>query len=137
MPRQKKSKGLSSWAIPAVVVLIALAAYFSLHQGSADASLRTVQDLDPDLYYQDANSLRGITYKINATIDSSLGNSPFTGRLFSVDLNQAVSGAPPAILPVLIPLNLGSLTIQKGQHYLMKVKVVDNGMLEVQEAIKP
>jgi hypothetical protein len=38
---------------------------------------------------------------------------------------------------VLVPPVLGSLTIQKGQHYLMKVKVVEDGLLKVEEARKP
>ena len=41
------------------------------------------------------------------------------------------------MLPVLVPLELGNLTIQKGQHYLMKVKVVEDGLLKVEEARKP
>jgi hypothetical protein len=37
----------------------------------------------------------------------------------------------------LIPLELGGLTIQKGQHYLMRVKVIESGLLKVEEATKP
>ena len=46
------------------------------------------------------------------------------------------SGAP-VVLPVLVPMELGALTIQKGQHYMMRVKVIDNGLLKVEEARKP
>jgi hypothetical protein len=137
MPRKKKSGGFPPWLIPLIVILVPAAAYYSLREGSADASLRSVEELDPDLYYQDANSLRGNTYKIDASIDSALGNSPTKGRLFSVDLNKAAQGGAPVILPVLVPPILGNLTIQKGQHYLMKVKVVDNGLLQVEDARKP
>jgi hypothetical protein len=41
------------------------------------------------------------------------------------------------VLPVLVPPTLSGLTIQKGQHYLMKVKVVEDGLLKVEEANKP
>ena len=113
------------------------AAYFSLHKAGGDSSLRTTEELNPDLYYENANSLRGNTYKIDAEIDSSLGNSPSKGRLFSVVLKGGNENGQPLVLPVLVPTELGNLTIQKGQHYLMKVKVVDNGLLRVEEATKP
>ena len=137
MARKKKSKGLPPWLIGLAVLLVAAAAYFSLRQNGADASMRTVEELNPDLYYENANSLRGNTYKIDTEIDSALGSSPTKGRLFSVTLKNANKNGAPVILPVLVPMELNSLTIQKGQHYLMKVKVVDSGLLRVEEASKP
>jgi len=137
MPRKKKSSGLSLWLIVLLVVIAGAAAYFSLHRGGGDSSLRTTEELNPDLYYENANSLRGNTYKIDAEIDSALGNSPSKGRLFSVVLKGGTESGAPLVLPVLVPIELGNLTIQKGQHYLMKVKVIDNGLLRVEEATKP
>jgi len=123
-----------------LIVLVALLGggfYLIIAQGGKEGSLRTVEELDPKLYYDNANSLRGNTYRIDAEIDSALGNSPTKGRLFSVTLKNPGKGGAPVILPVLVPIELGKLTIQKGQHYLMKVKVVDNGLLSVEEARKP
>jgi hypothetical protein len=137
MSRKKKSKGLPPWLVGFLVLLIAAAAYYSLTKNAPDSSLRTVEELSPDLYYENANSLRGNTYKIDAVIDSSLGNSPTKGRLFSVAVKGSDKSGNSAVLPVLIPVSLGNLTIQKGQHYLMKVKVVENGLLQAEEAIKP
>lgn len=137
MSRKKKSKGIPPWLIGLLVLLIGGAAYVSFHQNSTESSLRTVEELNPDLYYQNANSLRGNTYKIDATIDSSLGNSPTKGRLFSVAVTRTDKSGPPAVLPILVPPILNTLTIQKGQHYLMKVKVIENGILELEEAQKP
>ena len=137
MSRKKKSKGIPPWLIGLIVLLLGVAAFLSLRQNSSEASLRTIEELNPELYYENANSLRGNTYKIDVTIDSSLGNSPSMGRLFSVAAKSMDKNGSPAILPVLVPARLGSLTIQKGQHYLMKVKVVDNGLLQVEEAEKP
>jgi hypothetical protein len=137
MPRPKKSQGLPSWLIGFLLLLIAVAAYFSFQQSSSNNSLRTVEELDSNLYYENANSLRGNTYKVDVTIDSALGNSPTKGRLFSVILSKNDKGGGESILPVLVPVSLGNLTIQKGQHYLMKVKVVENGLLQVEEAQKP
>jgi hypothetical protein len=137
MSRQKKSQGLPLWLIALLVVLAIAGGYFGLRQNGGDAALRTTEELDPSLYYDNANSLRGNTYKIDAEIDSSLGNSPIKGRLFSVTMKNSTKNGAPVILPVLIPPNLGDLTIQKGQHYLMRVKVIDNGLLSVEEARKP
>lgn len=120
-----------------IVLSVATVAYFSLRDNTSDSSLRTVEELNPDLYYDNANSLRGNTYKIDVTIGSSLGNSPSKGRLFSVVTKSTENNTASAILPVLVPLSLGNLTIQKGQHYLMKVKVIENGLLQVEEAKKP
>ena len=137
MSRKKKSKGFPAWLIAIVVVLIVGGAYFVFLQGGNESSLRTVEELDPTLYYDNANSLRGNTYKIDVEIDSSLGNSPSKGRLFSVTLRKNGSNGSPVVLPVLIPNSLSNLTIQKGQHYVMKVKVIENGLLKVEEASKP
>jgi hypothetical protein len=139
MSRQKKSKGFPVWLIALLVLLAGGGAYFGLHQGGGEASLRTTEELDPQVYYNNANSLRGNTYKVDVEIDSALGNSPSKGRLFSVMVKKDAKGGntAPEILPVLVPPELGSLTIQKGQHYIMKVKVVENGLLKVVEATKP
>lgn len=137
MSRHKKSRGLSPGIIILVLLLLGAAGYWTLRQGGNESSLRTVEELDPNLYYDNANSLRGNTYKIDVEIDSSLGNSPGKGRLFSVSLKKGGSGGVPRVLPVLIPTSLGNLTIQKGQHYVMKVKVIENGLLKVEEANKP
>jgi hypothetical protein len=139
MSRQKKSKGFPVWLIALGVLLAGGGAYFGMHQGGGDASLRTTEELDPQVYYNNANSLRGNTYKIDVEIDSALGNSATKGRLFSVVLKKDPKDAntAPEIFPVLVPTELGSLTIQKGQHYIMKVKVVENGLLKVEEATKP
>lgn len=137
MSRQKKSQGLPPWLIVLLVLLAAGGGFYGLHQNGGEASLRTTEALDPALYYDNANSLRGNTYKIDAEIDSSLGNSPTKGRLFSVVLKKQAQGGPPVVLPILVPPTLGGLTIQKGQHYLMKVKVIEDGLLKVEEANKP
>ena len=137
MSRQKKSQGLPPWLIILPIVIAAAGGFYGLRQNGGDASLRTTEELDPSIYYENANSLRGNTYKIDAEIDSSLGNSPTKGRLFSVILKNASKNGAPVVLPVLVPTSLGNLTIQKGQHYLMKVKVIEDGLLKVEEARKP
>jgi hypothetical protein len=137
MSRRGKSKGVPIWPLLLLAAAAAAAGYFFLAGDASKASLRTVEELPVELYYKDANSLRGNTYKIDAEIDSSLGISPGKGRLFSVILKNGAKEGIQTILPVLVPVKLGSLTIQKGQHYLMKVKVVEGGLLAVEDARKP
>jgi hypothetical protein len=137
MARHKKSRGISPLLIVFLLLVLGVGGYFTLRQGGSESSLRTVEELDPTLYYDNANSLRGNTYKIDVEIDSSLGNSPSKGRLFSVTLKKSGANGSPVVLPILVPNSLNNLTIQKGQHYLMKVKVIENGLLQVEEATKP
>ena len=137
MARHKKSLGIPPMLIVLLLVVLGAAGYFILRQGGSKSSLRTVEELDPTLYYENANSLRGNTYKIDAEIDSALGNSPSKGRIFSVVLKKDTKSGAPVVLPILVPVELGSLTIQKGQHYLMRVMVIDSGLLKVEEARKP
>lgn len=137
MSRQKKSRGIPPLGLAVLVIVVAVAGYFFMNRGGGDSSLRTTEELNPVLYYDNANSLRGNTYKIDAEIDSALGNSPSKGRIFSVVLKKDAKSGAPVVLPILVPTELGNLTIQKGQHYLMKVKVIENGLLKVEEARKP
>jgi hypothetical protein len=136
MSRRRRSN-VPLWTLLPVVVLLTAGGYVFFRSTPGAASLRTTEPLDPALYYESANSLRGNSYRIDVEIDSSLGNSASKGRLFSVKLKNPGSGGVPDLLPVLVPPALGSLTIQKGQHYLMKVRVVEGGLLEVQQAVKP
>jgi hypothetical protein len=136
MSRNKKSKGFPFWIALAFVAVAAGVGYFALRQ-EGRSSMRTIEELNPEDYYKDANSLRGNTYKIDVEIDSALGNSPSKGRLFSVILKNGAKGGEKSVLPVLVPVESGNLTIQKGQHYLMRVKVVESGLLKVEEATKP
>jgi len=115
MSRRKKPRGLPSWILPVLIALFGLGGYLIFSQGGKEGTLRTVEELDPSLYYGNANSLRGNTYRIDAEIDSALGNSRGKGRLFSMTLKNAAKGGAPVILPAPIPPTLGSLTIQKGQ----------------------
>lgn len=137
MARQRKSQSFPLLVVMVAAVLAAVAVMVVLKQGGGGSSLRTIEELDPNLYYENANSLRGNTYRINAEIDSSLGSSPSKGRLFSVRLKQGNNASGNVILPVLVPPELGTLTIQKGQHYIMKVKIAESGLLRVEEARKP
>ena len=137
MSRQRKNRGFPAWMLILAVALVVVAGYVLFKHADGSTSLRTVEELDPNLYCTNANSLRGNTYRIDAEINAALGNSPSKGRLFSVMLHGGRQGDRQVILPVLVPTSLGKLTIQKGQHYLMKVNVGEGGLLIVEEARKP
>lgn len=136
MARQSKILRLSGSTVLILLALFFFIWYFLIFNKSQKCSFKKVERLDPNLYYENANSLRGNTYRIDAEIDSSLGSPPSSGRLFSVVVKDAKESSP-VILPVLIPPPLGSLTIEKGQHYYLKVKVDERGMLIAEEAVKP
>lgn len=95
---------------------------------------RTVEDLDPAAYYENANSLRGNTYLIEGTIWNSLGWNPTKGRLFSLIIQQQNRDWT---LPIFVPHDLQTLNIQKNQKYVVKAKVNDQGILSVLEMTKP
>jgi len=136
MSRSNRVSRISLVGIVSVLSLLSACGYYILFHKSSDVAFRKIERLDPNLFYENANSLRGNTYRIDAEIDSSLGSPPSSGRLFSVVVKDARENGP-VILPVLIPPSLGSLTIEKGQHYYLKVKVDERGMLIAEEAVKP
>lgn len=95
---------------------------------------RTVEKLNPSDYYENANSLRGNVYQIEGTILNSLAWNPEKGRLFSIRLTTNDSKNWP--LPILIPVNLRQINIQKSQSYRAKVRINDSGILLVEEVRK-
>jgi len=94
---------------------------------------RTVEKLRPGDYLENANSLRGNIYQLEGVITASLGSSPEKGRLFSLRTSQGELEFP---LPILVPPEYRELNLQKGQRYRLKVRVNDNGLMEVEEMTK-
>jgi hypothetical protein len=89
---------------------------------------RTLAPLDVPAYLENANSLRGNSYKVSAAIWNYLGSNTQAGRLFSVE----VSGeGGKEILPLFIPAEFNSVNIQKGQHFNFSVEVNEKGILTV------
>jgi len=89
---------------------------------------RTLAPLDVPAYLENANSLRGNSYKLSASIWNYLASSPQAGRLFSVETATANSTE---ILPLFIPAEFNSINIQKGQHFNFSVEVNEKGILTV------
>ena len=114
----------------AVLIALAMAGGWLLYRFISDP-YRTLSPLDVAVYMQNANSLRGNVYKLNAVVNTQLAWAPNNGRLFSVDVDSRED-----VLPVLIPPSFNSMNIQKGQRYFFKIQVTDKGVLRVQDIRK-
>ena len=115
--------------LAAALVVAAIAGGYFLF-GRVSDPYRTVSALPVRDYLENANSLRGNVYKLDATVVKQLEWSSTSGRLFSVD---APGGE---VLPILVPANFGSLNIERGQRFLFKIEVGDKGILKAQEVKK-
>jgi hypothetical protein len=119
------------WIVGVVIlVLAAMAGGWALYKNVSDP-YRTLTPLDVAGYLENANSLRGNVYKLNAVVDTQLAWAPQLGRLYSVEVNGRND-----ILPLLIPASFNSMNIQKGQHYFFKIEVGDKGVLKVKDIRK-
>lgn len=128
MSRRASSK-VSLLKIIAALVLLFLAlggGYYLI--GNINDPYRTLHSLDVAAYYENANSLRGNEYKVDAKILNLLAWSPGKGRLFSIDV-ETKSGSSP--LGVLIPMEFNSVNLQKGQNFSFKIEVGQDGILTV------
>jgi len=110
---------------------IGVAVYFLVIR-SSDA-FRNLEKLDAISYAESAKSFQGGTYLVEGTLEELLDSSSASGRLVSL----AVSSSRGVILiPVLVPQNLGSFNLQKGQGLKIKVKGIVQGLLQAETIIK-
>lgn len=92
---------------------------------------RTTAILDTQLYLENANSLRGNTYRVTGTIRNFIKGSR-SGRLFSIEVDDAGK----SVLPILVPESLNKMNIQRGQSFAIRLTVDENGILHVEELRK-
>jgi hypothetical protein len=130
MARRAKSSlptGKLAMAAGAVVGLAGIAyAVF----GTAQDPFRTTSPLPVKDYLENANSIKGNTYRLEALVDKTLEVAPAVGRLFSVE-----SGGD--VLPLLVPATLNGTNIERGQKLHFKVQVNEKGLLVASEIRKP
>lgn len=86
--------------------------------------------LSTEEYLESSNALSGNTYKVEGTIDNRLDSWKGSDRLFSVQISEGGT-----FVPVLVPSTLDA-NIQRGQRYVFKVRVLENGVLEVLQLLK-
>lgn len=129
---RRASSSVNPWWVGGVIILVlaAMAGGWALYKNVSDP-YRTLTPLDVSMYLDNANSLRGNVYKLNATVDTQLAWAPLEGRLYSVEVNGRND-----ILPVLIPAAFNSMNVQKGQRYFFKLEVGDKGILRVRDIRK-
>ena len=128
MARRASSSAHPLWIVAAAALaLCAIGGGFFVFNRSGDP-YRTVTPLPIADYLDNSNSLRGNTYKLDATIFQSIEWSATAGRLFSVE-----AGAD--VLPILIPSSLNNINLDRGQRYYFKIHVGDKGVLTA-EAVK-
>jgi len=115
-------------AIVAVLTGVIGGGYSLLHRGPDPMTGLT--SLSTEEYLESSNALSGNTYKVEGTIDNRLDSWKSSDRLFSVQVSEGGS-----FVPVLVPSSLEA-NIQRGQRYVFKVRVLENGLLEVMELLK-
>lgn len=130
MPRRAKS-GIKPSHLIAIAAVLAggiSGGWSLLHRGTDP--MTGLADLSMEEYRDGSNALSGNTYKVEGTIDNRLDSWKNSDRLFSVQVGDAGG-----FVPVLIPASLEA-NIQRGQRYVFKVRVQENGVLEVVQLIK-
>jgi hypothetical protein len=129
---RRASSSVNPWWVGVVVifVLAAMVGGWALFRSVSDP-FRTLTALDVSAYLNNANSLRGNVYKLNAAVDTQLAWAPAKGRLYSVEVNGRDD-----ILAVMIPASFNNMNIQKGQRYFFKIEIGDKGILYVKDIRK-
>ena len=131
MARRRKSSFQPGWLIlVAVLLLVAFLGSQIFHSTAVDSN-RAVVLLDVTAYLENANSLRGNTYKVNGEVSNSLAWSPTSGRLFAVDVDQGKN-----TIPVLVTKEFNDINIQKGQKFNFVLEVDEKGLLRTKKITK-
>ncbi len=138
MSRRANSKIRPLWIALAVGALVVAITVGMIVQNTGGEPYRTVPELDLTEYLNNANSLQGNVYKVRGQITQSLGYSRGKGRLFSVEVTGSRPGEKSTgdVVPILVPLNLSYLNLQKGQRYIFRLEVGDGGILKAQDMQK-
>ncbi|NBX70002.1 MAG: hypothetical protein EBR01_13710 [Proteobacteria bacterium] len=130
---RRGSTQLTSKAIAgglALFLALGLGLFFLIRPSS---SFQNLERLDIESYSETAKPFTGGTYFVEGIMDNILVSSSSKGRLVSVTVS---SPKGLILIPILIPQNMGSFNLQKGQALKIKVKAVDNGLLKAEKIEK-
>ncbi|MFY8216775.1 MAG: hypothetical protein ACOVMP_09280 [Chthoniobacterales bacterium] len=130
MARRSRSSYSTILVVVIVLLVLAFGAGGYLLSTSGDA-FRTTAPLEVQAYLENSNSLRGNTYKAEGEVLNQLGYSPSMGRLISVKVD-----ATSDVVPMLIPASLSHVNIQRGQRFIFKIEVTENGILRALDLTK-
>lgn len=93
-----------------------------------------VTELNTGEFMENATALSGNEYKVEGIVDDRLDNwRSSDGRLFSMQITDS-SGS--TFVPVWVPPDYKGANIQRGQRYIIKVRVLETGVLQVIELNK-
>jgi hypothetical protein len=130
MARRASSSNPSGKLVAAGGAVVALLATAYAIFGSAQDPFRTTSPLPVKEYLENANSIKGNTYRLEALVDKTLEVVPAAGRLFSVEAGGDT-------LPLLVPATLNGTNIERGQKLHFRVQVNEKGLLVASEIRKP
>ena len=130
MSRRKSSKNSLLVVVGVPVLVVGLGAILWKVTHRKSSLMSGLPQLHVHDYYENANSLRGNTYQLTATVEDSLRWVSGQGRLISV-LPSDESGKPGDPLPICIPSDITE-NIQAGQEFAFKLNVGDGGVLKVE-----
>jgi hypothetical protein len=122
MARRASSSSPNLKVIGGVVLVLATLIGAYAFFGQTQDAYRTTSVFPVKEYLENANSLRGNTYRLEAVIDKTLEVAPDSGRLISVE-------AAGDMLPLFVPNKLNGLNIERSQKFLFKVQVDSKGLI--------
>jgi hypothetical protein len=134
MPRRAQSGVRPAHWLGLIAILAVIGGGgFSLMNRATDP-MTGVTDLETGEFLENATALSGNIYKVEGIVDDRLDKWRGTdGRLFSV---QVSDGSGSSYVPVWVPPDYTGANIQRGQRYVFKVRVQENGVLEMLELLK-
>ncbi len=115
----------------AFFLVAALAVYF--WQIRPSDPFGNLEKLDAVSYSESAKSFQGGVYLVEGTLDDMLDATSTQGRLVTLVVSSSRGAIP---IPVLVPQNLGSFNLQKGQALKIKVKGINRGLLKAEKIEK-
>lgn len=124
MSRRTRSSshfGILLGGLVIALVLVALGGYFLSSSGQP---YRTAAEFPVEQYLEESSSLRGNTYRLSGSVINSISWVPGVGRLISLQVSDSASP-----VPLIVPVSLGEVNVQKGQRFDFLVEVRENGVL--------
>jgi len=123
----KGGRGSGSWALWLVsslliLVLVGIIGFFAYKYLSDP--YRTLEPFPMDKYLSDYRSLSGATFKADLKVSAVLGSKDETGRLMVFGFQN-----DSRTLVVLMPPKFNGLFFEKGQNYLVSLRVEDGGLV--------
>lgn len=134
MPRRAQSGVSPAHWLGLIVILAVLGGggYALMHR--ATDPMTGITEFEIEKFLEDATALGGNVYKVEGIVDDRLDRwRSADGRLFSV---QVSDGSGSSFVPVWVPGDYQGANVQRGQRYVFKVRVQENGVLEVLELLK-